>query len=90
MTAAAHAVATPGSGQRMALDGPADELHELADTIDGMLELISQLVLSKNHQQIINVDSSICDLQNLNITKSNDLSPYEVAAPILPARASVQ
>jgi signal transduction histidine kinase len=38
MTATARLVATPGSGRRMALDGPSDELHDLADTIDAMLD----------------------------------------------------
>ena len=36
--ATAHEVATPGSGRRIALDGPSDELHDLSDTIDLMLD----------------------------------------------------
>jgi signal transduction histidine kinase len=38
MTATAHEVAAPRSGRRIGLDGPSDELHELADTIDQMLD----------------------------------------------------
>ncbi len=38
MTATAHDVAAPGSGRRIGLAGPSDELHELSDTIDQMLD----------------------------------------------------
>lgn len=40
MTSTARQVTRPGSGRRMGLDGPNDELHELADTIDEMLDRI--------------------------------------------------
>ena len=38
MTRTAQRVAAPGSGERIRLNGPNDELRELADTIDRMLD----------------------------------------------------
>ena len=37
------------SGERIALDGPADELKELADTFDGMLERLDSAFASQRH-----------------------------------------
>ena len=42
MTATAHEVTAPGSGRRIAIEGPPDELHDLSDTIDGMLDRLDQ------------------------------------------------
>ena len=42
MTNAARRVAAPGSGQRMHMNGPQDDLQELADTIDQMLDRLDR------------------------------------------------
>jgi signal transduction histidine kinase len=48
ITAAARKVATEGNlGERIALDGPADELRELADTFDAMLERLDRTFASQ-------------------------------------------
>jgi signal transduction histidine kinase len=48
ITAAARKVADEGDlRQRIALDGPADELHELADTFDAMLERLDRSFASQ-------------------------------------------
>ena len=47
MTATAHEVTAPGSGRRIAIEGPPDELHDLADTIDGMLDRLDQSFASQ-------------------------------------------
>jgi signal transduction histidine kinase len=48
ITATARKVAAEGDlGQRIALDGPADELRELADTFDAMLERLDRTFASQ-------------------------------------------
>jgi signal transduction histidine kinase len=48
ITATARKVATEGDlGERIALDGPADELRELADTFDAMLERLDRTFASQ-------------------------------------------
>jgi signal transduction histidine kinase len=48
ITATARKVATEGDlGERIALDGPADELRELADTFDTMLERLDRTFASQ-------------------------------------------
>jgi signal transduction histidine kinase len=48
ITATAQKVAAEGDlGQRIALDGPADELRELADTFDAMLERLDRTFASQ-------------------------------------------
>lgn len=42
MTDTARAVSAPGSGKRINLVGPRDEVHELADTIDQMLDRLDR------------------------------------------------
>jgi signal transduction histidine kinase len=50
ITATARKVATEGDlGERIALDGPADELRELADTFDAMLERLDRTFASQRN-----------------------------------------
>jgi signal transduction histidine kinase len=47
LTAAARAASEQNLSQRIALDGPRDELHELADTFDTMLERLDRAFASQ-------------------------------------------
>ena len=49
ITATARRVSGENLGERIALDGPADELQELADTFDGMLERLDGAFASQRH-----------------------------------------
>jgi signal transduction histidine kinase len=49
ITATARRVSSENLGERIALDGPTDELKELADTIDGMLARLDAAFASQRH-----------------------------------------
>jgi signal transduction histidine kinase len=49
ITATARRVSGENLGERIALDGPADELRELADTFDGMLSRLDNAFESQRH-----------------------------------------
>jgi signal transduction histidine kinase len=49
MTATAQRVSGENLGERIALNGPSDELKELADTIDGMLARLDDAFASQRH-----------------------------------------
>src|SRR5437763_510230 len=49
ITATARRVSGENLGERIALDGPADELKELADTFDGMLTRLDRAFGSQRH-----------------------------------------
>lgn len=49
ITATARRVSGENLGERIALDGPADELRELADTFDGMLARLDGAFASQQH-----------------------------------------
>ena len=49
ITATARRVSGENLGERIALDGPADELKELADTFDGMLERLDGAFAGQRH-----------------------------------------
>jgi hypothetical protein len=49
ITATARRVSGENLGERIALDGPADELQELADTFDGMLARLDSAFASQRH-----------------------------------------
>ena len=49
ITATARRVSGENLGERIALDGPADELKELADTFDGMLARLDGAFASQRH-----------------------------------------
>ena len=49
ITATARRVSGHNLGERIDLDGPADELKELADTIDGMLSRLDSAFASQRH-----------------------------------------
>jgi signal transduction histidine kinase len=49
ITATARRVSGENLGERIALDGPADELRELADTFDGMLARLDDAFGSQRH-----------------------------------------
>jgi signal transduction histidine kinase len=49
ITATARRVSGENLGERIALQGPADELKELADTFDGMLERLDRAFASQRH-----------------------------------------
>jgi signal transduction histidine kinase len=49
ITATARRVSGENLGERIALDGPADELRELADTFDGMLARLDNAFESQRH-----------------------------------------
>jgi hypothetical protein len=49
ITATARRVSSENLGERIALQGPADELKELADTIDGMLARLDAAFASQRH-----------------------------------------
>ena len=49
ITATARRVSGHNLGERIALEGPADELKELADTIDGMLSRLDAAFASQRH-----------------------------------------
>jgi signal transduction histidine kinase len=49
ITSAARRVSGQNLGERIALEGPADELKELADTVDGMLGRLDSAFASQRH-----------------------------------------
>ena len=49
ITATARRVSGENLGERIGLEGPADELKELADTFDGMLERLDGAFASQRH-----------------------------------------
>src|SRR5262249_50958830 len=49
ITATARRVSGENLGERIALEGPADELRELADTFDGMLARLDAAFASQRH-----------------------------------------